>query len=900
MRSSPNLIYRLLHKDYPESFAAYSPRTKDLHDSVHSQLPEDWRIHRQDMWFYCSPSSHRVPLQGWKIHVSATKESSREVLKQVTSVLFKYKDVAFKFALDYPLLSLLNSKSWPRGASGKFITIYPSDSDRFLQLIKEVDESTAGLQGPYILSDYRYRESRVVFYRYGGMRTQTALNVKGEKIPVLISPDGSVVPDRRLAYPVIPSWETPVLPLGDNQDMRSTALSLRDGRYAIETAISFSSAGGVYFARDTQTGGKVVVKEARPCINATDQNDAVELLKKEHRLLKVVADTGIAPRPLDLFQEWEHWFLVEELVEGTALRRHSAANNILLRTRATTPDYNEWCAMFSRLCAELIGIVNTLHSRNIVFADISTNNLIVTANGQELRIIDFEGAYQLGVDRPANIYTPGFASQHRIAGGLATQEDDYYSAGAVLLACLLPINGLLHLNPQARREFIASIKNDIHLPDGIVNLINGLMDRPEHFSVEPLGRVEVFAPALLTAPNDLARKPRDDYQAVLDNIVTHLNGVAEYGRNDRLYPADPKVFLTNPLSLGYGAAGVAYALHKLTGSLPVAAIEWMLRHEIASTEYPPGLYVGTSGIAWSFLEIGMTEHAEKLFQSTFSDRLVYESPDLFHGLAGWGMTGLRFFHATGDEVYLERTKEAGKRLLASCKRAERGCYWTTSNECPLGLAHGSSGIGLFLLYLYLATDDERYLEVGSQALDFDLAAAVHTKDGGLSWSESAESVSPLYPYWRFGSAGVGIVTARFQRVMRSPRYQSILEQIFIDTDRKYAVFPGRFTGLAGLGEFLLDMHNLTGEQRFLSSALRVAEGIMHFRVERNGTAFPGELLSRLCCDYGTGSAGIALFLNRLLGKQESDFMLDGLFQCSPQEQAGRETVCESVAGAAAA
>ena len=85
-----------------------------------------------------------------------------------------------------------------------------------------------------------------------------------------------------------------------------------------------------------------------------------------------------------------------------------------------------------------------------------------------------------------------------------------------------------------------------------------------------------------------------------------------------------------------------------------------------------------------------------------------------------------------------------------------------------------------------------------------------------------------------------------------------------------------------MGEFLLDMHDFSGERRFLESANKVAEGIMHFRVKRNGSAFPGELSSRLCCDYGTGSAGIALFLNRLLGKQKSDFMLDELLGCWPR------------------
>ena len=900
MRSSSNLIYRLLHKDYAESFSAYSPATEDFYDVVHSRLPEGWSIHRKDIWFHCSPSLPALPLQGWKIHVSSTLGKSREVLEKVISVLFKHSDVAFKFSLDRSLLSLLNSKSWPRGGSGKFITIYPPDNRRFIDLIEEIDQATAGMPGPYILSDSRYKNSQVVFYRFGGIRPHTTLNARGEKIPVLKGPDGAVIPDQRLAYPVTPAWETPVLPVGSSEEGNGKALTLLHGRYTIEKAIAFSNAGGVYYARDNHIGRKVVIKEARPCVNATAENyDAVDLLKKEHRLLTVVADTGIAPQPLDLFQEWEHWFLVEEFIEGTAMSHHSAASNILLRTRMTERDCREWNAMFSKLCANLIRILKILHSRQIVFADLSPSNLIVFGNDHDLKIIDFEGAHQLGVDCALNIYTPGFVSQHRVAGGQARIEDDYYSAGAVLLAYLLPINGLLHLNPLARQQFLASIRADIHLPKSIADLINNLMDQADTSSLEPMAAVE-FQETSLPSTHDCDVKPSYACQSVVNDIVRHLNGVAEYHRNDRLYPADPGVFATNPLSLAYGAAGVSYALHRLTGAVPQAAIDWILQHKITSTEYPSGLYIGMAGIAWSLLEMGVREPAEEILQSSFKHPLAYNTPDLFHGIAGWGMAGLRFFEATGNELYLEQAKEAGNSLLASCRKSEQGYYWTESEERPLGLAHGSSGISLFLLYLYLATEEQRYFAAGLRALDFDLAAAVRTKDGGLSWGKSVESPSPLYSYWRFGSAGIGMVTARYQRLIGSHRYHSILEQIFIDTDRKYAVFPGRFAGLAGLGEFLLDMHDLSGEQRFLNSAKKVAEGIMHFRVERNGAAFPGELSSRLCCDYGTGSAGIALFLNRLLKNQKSDFMLDSFFERSPWGRTGHGVSCRAMACGGAA
>jgi lantibiotic modifying enzyme len=201
-----------------------------------------------------------------------------------------------------------------------------------------------------------------------------------------------------------------------------------------------------------------------------------------------------------------------------------------------------------------------------------------------------------------------------------------------------------------------------------------------------------------------------------------------------------------------------------------------------------------------------------------------------------------------------------------------------NGESRLGLAHGASGVALFLLYLYLATGDSGFLEAGQEALEFDLSFAVETRDRGLSWAQTADSTSPLYPYWQFGGAGIGRVALRFYRLLKNEPLRAILERIFVESDRKYAVFPGQFMGLSGLGEFLLDLYDFLNESRFVRGAEKVARGIMLFRVERNGIAFPGDHLARLSCDYGTGSAGVALFLNRLMGRQYCNFMLDSLFK----------------------
>jgi hypothetical protein len=249
------------------------------------------------------------------------------------------------------------------------------------------------------------------------------------------------------------------------------------------------------------------------------------------------------------------------------------------------------------------------------------------------------------------------------------------------------------------------------------------------------------------------------------------------------------------------------------------------------------------------------------------------------------MANLRFFLETRDELYLDRARDAGLRLLEMSREAEGGCYWEHQGETSFGLAHGASGVSLFLLYLYLATKDEVYLDAGRRGLDFELGRGVDCPGGGISWASRRGQDRIVLPYWKYGSAGVGMSLLRYHKLLPGERYATILERIFLDTDRKYAVFPGKFMGLAGVGDFILDMYRFTGRRTYLESAHKLARGLMLFKLEKeSGIAFPGDRLLRISCDYGTGGAGVGLFLHRLCANVESDFMLDALFDGSDMRE----------------
>jgi serine/threonine protein kinase len=882
MHSGYDAFLNLLDQDYHESLQRYSARSDEFQSLVARALPKDWCMRAEGIWCFCTSATNEVPRQGWKIHLSAKLSNALEVLAKSSAVLFARGDLNFKFAVDPLCLAVLTSKNCSRGGSGKFITIYPPTERQFLEVLDELDHATKGIKGPYILSDYRYKNSGVLFYRYGGMQPVRRADVTGEIIPVLIPPDGTTTPDQRLAYPTTPAWVPAVLaPSGGGEDLVDSCL-LKEGRYEIDGVLAFSNAGGVYSGTDKTTGMRIVVKEARPHINeGLGQDGSIDLLKKEFRLLDAIQDAGIAPKPIDLFQQCEHLFLVEEYIEGETLANYATRHNVLLRTSPTVPDLHQWYQRFRTIALELAGIVEIMHDRGIVFGDLSATNLIINDDSLKLKIIDFESARQGELDHPTVACTDGFASRERLSGANATYADDYFAMGSILFSCLMPFNGLLHLKPDYRVELMDSMRRGCGLPETLASFILDLMSddprrRPTPAVLRLALQVEVDP-----APTQRPAKTCSPGAQVVENIVRHLKASATYERQDRLFPADPAVFSTNPLSLAYGAAGVVHALHLLDDRAPVEAVNWILNHRLSCEAYPPGLYVGLSGIAWALLEVGAQQEAENAFAIAARHPLKAERPDLFHGLSGFALTSLYFFIQTQDDFYRKQAAQTGRMLIGMSKTDEKGRYWVNGTEIPLGMAHGASGIAMVFLYLYLATGEEDFFEAGCEAMNFDLSFKVRTQDGGVEWPRCVGSKSPIYSYWKRGSAGIGQAVLRFYRVTEKESYADLLEEIYLDTNREYAALPGLFNGLAGMGEFLLGLYEVTGKATHLAAARHVASGIMRFAVQRDGTGFCGDRQSRLSCDYGTGSAGIALFLSRLNSGQAGSFYLDSLFASTP-------------------
>ncbi len=890
--SRANLLTTLANMQFYESIEYYQPQEDQLLSLVKELLPDDWKFSRRDVWFGSNPPGelfNRLPAQGWKIHISSSISNAGAILRAVVPILVQH-NINFKFALDLNILSLMNSKGWGRQGAGKFITVYPLDQPQFEFLIEELHHATRHFDGIYILSDKRYKDSKIVFYRYGGIRPDATLNQRGESVHMLVSPEGERVPDQRRPYFVVPAWaKDPFEEASANEEQQTGAedITLKEGRYLIKDVFGHSNSGGVYLAEDKETGQDVVIKEARPFVTTTE--DSVALLQKEHRILTKLAHTRLAPQPIDFFQDWEHFFLVQEYLIGQSLATFSTRNNITLLTSPKRARAQKFFEDFKTIFLQLAGALKAVHENKVVLADLSPNNIIILPDTLEIKIIDFEGAFELDVDKPIFLYTPGFAYIDQMTGRDSTFQSDYFSLGAIMHYFLAPINQVFVINPRARFTFIDSVIRDIGFPPSICQTITALISNDAENRPTPGKVIEVLSREQeITDPSFSIAGPDGEaaYQSDVDGIADYILAVADYGRKDRLFPAFSRIFDTNPMSLALGACGVVHALRKMRKEIPGQLYDWILERNLSIDLYPPGLYLGLSGIAWEMLELGLKEESQKVLRSTYEHPLVYESHGILNGVAGWGLANLRFFLETQDEMFLRKAETAGNHLLATSEEDEKGRAWKSDNQFVLGYAHGASGISLFLLYLYLTTAEEKFLQAGIMALDFDLNNASPNLEEGISWKKVADQGSIIYPYWEFGSAGVGTALLRYYRFLREERYRDALEKIFIDTNRKYAVFPGLFMGLAGLGEFLLDLHQLTGERRHLDGAYRIASGLSLFKIEKEeGIAFPGDGLVRICCDWATGSAGVGHFFHRLVHKDEGSFQLDQLFAENSKPQA---------------
>jgi tRNA A-37 threonylcarbamoyl transferase component Bud32 len=870
--------YTAVDREFFEPYASRPVLEDDFIAPVRRALAAHWTIERSGIWVHCQAPDTVLPMQGWKIHISSIASTAHIVLS-ITAATLGASGTAFKFAADHGMLSAINGKRWPRGGSGKFITVYPRDVDDFRQVIANLHAALSGYVGPYVLTDRRYADSRVLHYRYGGIMSDSRISPGGRVEWLLRRPDDEVEEDDRSPRFRLPDWLRD--PFGTAAPAApASRVLLGAGRYRVYEALAFSAAGGVYLADDLDEGRRVVIKEARPFIGYRET--AKESLRKEFRLLRCLASLHVAPQPIAYFEEWEHSFLVEEYLRGDTMRVWLGKRYPWLKTQATRDDVARFLADVVMVFSRLAEAIARVHAVGISLGDLSFHNIIVDAN-DEVRLIDLEAAVERGLDTPLMLCTPGFASGNPAPRDHAQAEsEDGYAFGANLLAAMIPVNAMLPLDRDVALRFARWMCDDMGYPTAVVEVIGQLLDpnpckRPLPTSVMATlrGSLACVQTGARSVPHRSVAVPHPPTQA--DALFAYVTAHAARARPDRFVPAAPEIFESHPWGVAHGAAGILHAYLRSRREPPEGLREYLLAGADARRQRGVSLMSGDAGIAWVLFEAGATTRAAGLLRGEFSANTIRGCPGLHEGVAGWGLARIKAWHETADEHFLAAAAQAGDALLSVAIEDDDGSLrWADGMQQPVGLAYGAAGIALFLLHLHAAIGEERFLRGATAGLAFDLAQRRNNADGAPTWPMFVGS-APWVPYLRQGTAGILAVVARFLACTGDPHYRDVLLASEGDLLRRHAISPGLFDGLAGIGETLLDLAQFVPERArfYRDAAHHAAHGIEPFLIRRDGgLAVPGTELLRISCDLATGGAGVASFFDRLQHGAPAAFMLD--------------------------
>ncbi|MFE5565782.1 class III lanthionine synthetase LanKC [Amycolatopsis japonica] len=819
--------------------------TGDAADDFASLLPapgDGWRTGVRGVWRLLHPVARNLPLQGWKIHVSAGLGNAERVLVKVHEHCVEHA-VSYKHLRSRTTLLARNSKYAPRDGSGKLLTLYPADNNELERVLAALSAKLDGEPGAYILSDLRYGAGPL-YVRYGGFAEQW-VELDGKRVLAIRKPDGTLVPDKREPTFSVPDWVTIPEFLAPHLAARKSG-GADQFPYQVKSSLHFSNGGGVYLADRKADDERVVLKEARPFAGLDrDEVDAVERLRREHEVLERLKGIDGIPTAYDRFTVWEHHFLAMEYMPGVSLGNWLARNYPLTRRDTTEADIAAYTERALALVRRVEAMVGEVHERGIVFGDLHSLNILVDGEDDAVSLIDFEMASDVESGTRPALGAPGFRAP-RDRNGF---EVDEYALAVLKLWIFLPLTTLLELAPAKLR--------------GLADFVQQRFDVPEGYADSIVAELAPRNLPPLTSATELDQE-RPDWALVRKQITEAILASATPERTDRLFPGDIEQFRVGGACLGYGAAGVLHALKTVSGERHPAHERWLLDSIRRDPPGRPGFYDGSYGIAYVLEELGYREEATKLL--TASTTLVEQTTDhgLEGGLSGIGLTQLHFAVARKDNEFGRQALATAVRLAEALEIAD-----PPGDFGRAGLLNGWSGPALLFVRLFERTREEGWLSFADQALERDIEECVESDDGSL---QVRDGETRTLPYVGVGSAGILMVAEELAKHRPDAKALKSLPGLREACRGEFVIHPGLLFGRGGLMTALA--MGAEPDQRVRDAIdLHLSRLAWYAVPYKGGLAFPGNQLLRLSMDVVTGGAGVLLALAATLdGKAALPFL----------------------------
>lgn len=796
-------------------------------------LPPGWTRSVTAGWVVLRPPACDMPAQGWKIHVSATPDNAASTIDTVARYCLA-RGVAFKFQMSSGLVRAFSLKYAPRASSGKVMALYPRDQNEMRAALEDLHAELGGTAGPYILSDLRYREGPL-YVRYGGFAARYCVAADGERVLAIEHPDGTLVPDERRPVFTLPHWVSLPDFLADSLTAREQAGTTAG--YQVTEALHFSNGGGVYAATRLCDGREVVLKEARPHAGlSVAGTDAIGRMEQEIWALRRLDGIPGIPRVVDVLTVAGHRFVAMERLPGGTLQHWLAQNFPLVGISATAAERGAYADRALRLAGRVGELIERVHERGVVFADLHPANVLVDEH-DNVGLIDFEAAFDETLPRPQEIGHAGFTCK-----GKQGREIDRHALAVLKLWLFMPLTSLIGLTPGKLDELAELAEQLFELPVGFSDSIRSAVA-----GGDPVRPSPVTAGVVLRWPD------------ALGSMAAAIAASATPERTDRLFPGDIEMFRVGGASFAYGAAGVLWAL-AVTGFGIDPAHEHWLRERAAGPAGRPGFFDGAHGLAHVLDVLGHRREATVLVEAAQEHVQGLADITLFSGMAGIGLNLLHLAGRHAEYGHLTAALRLGERLAEAIlsgrshgvDRPPGALGRVSDSGTHAGLLRGWSGPGLFLLRLYESTGDKDWLELAVRAVHRDLSLCRSAPGGSLQVDGGFRTL----PYLDVGSAGIALVADELSRHVADERVLESIEPLSRACQSVFVMDANLFHGRAGLMAVLARLSRstatITEEQVYDHlSNLRWHSIAFHGHV-----SFPGDGCNRLSMDFATGNAGV--------------------------------------------
>lgn len=850
----------------------YVTRPQASRDNVSRRYspPENWYIHEDEEWEHHYPNNVELPIQGWKIHLSASLGDSEWILEESFRIAYSL-GVPLKFRPSPGHLMRTNAKYAERINAGKFITMYPSTLEQCDAALQGLLQATKTATGPQILSDLRLYDS-VVHVRHGAFVKLQTTSIDGATQYNLIGQSGELELDDRAVFKELPTGvPAPETILAAYDSYLATDVQLP---FEATAALAYPNGGGVFKAE--YEGRECIVKEGRrhAGLDATGV-DAYTRVMREHHALEL-AQSKWVPQVLGLFQIKDRAYLAQEYIDGINLSTWVTLNCPLINAGATTRDRQEYLRRCSSIMSQLHEASANLTRLGIAHNDLQPANILIS-NDDSVRLIDFEASTTSTGDRDHSLGTPGFADPNL---GTGTSQDSF-ALQRIALHLVNPAVSLLDINGDAKsylREELLS------------NYTQGINSYLELYA--PTNQSSTVNKASRTLPGlpktcDPKEPTNSEYARIIRRRL--MDGINESTQwmPDARFPGD----IAQAVSFGKwniltGAAGVLVATNTNDLQLRKRNMwrEDLLEQTKRSGDYPVGLLNGRTGIISALAnEDGFDPSClEESLQKVKLDLLAQEGRDctLASGAAGvlLAMESIPEEHGLSSDLAGEVFEVAATKLwsaLPDLLDADDGNLFSQGRS----FIEGRAGIAFAICSSdsLSGREDDTLQDKVRTLLDNELKRFEEVEsDGSLQLLDRRRYL----PYLGRGSIGMAVALLSYRRRFQDSRYDATVKKLAKVLQVKYTVVGGLLYGRSGL-LWLSSVLPRWALPQDRSELIRAhLEGVGGRSIELDtGIALAGEHNLRCSVDLATGSSGAMIAIeaakNALSHEQESTLDLEG-------------------------